>query len=422
MIFVYKFLTIFFYPLLIFIIYTRTFLGKEDRERYKEKIFIEKKINIKKKNKKLIWFHAASIGEIQSILHLIEFYKKKNIEILITTVTVSAANIVREKLLKNNNIHHRYFPVDTPFIMENFLDFWNPKLIIFVDSEIWPNLMFGIKKRSIKSIIINARITRKSFFRWKLVTQFARQIFSIFNLCLSSNKETVKFLSYFNVKKIKYFGNLKLANKINFSNLLKKNENILNKKKIWCAVSTHKGEDIFFLKTHLLLKRKINKLITIIIPRHINRSQEIKKLCQKLKLQSQILNKNEIIDKSKEIIIINSVGDINNYLKFAKSVFIGKSLLERLKNEGGQNPIEAAKLGCKIYHGPFTYNFNEIYNQLKSLGVSNEVKIENKLSDYLYQDFNKSKKNFNKSIKKINRLGNKILLDNLKEINYFLRK
>ena len=215
--------------------------------------------------------------------------------------------------------------------MENFLDIWCPKLIIFVDSEIWPNLMFEIEKRGIKSIIVNARITKKSFFRWRLVTRFAKQVFSIFNLCLASNKETVKFLSYFNAKKIKYFGNLKFANKTSHSNLLKKNENILKKKKTWCAVSTHKGEDIFFLKTHMLLKSRLNNILTVIIPRHINRSYEIKKLCQKLKLQSQILNKSEVIDESKEILIINSIGNINDYLKTAKSVFMGKSLLESLK-------------------------------------------------------------------------------------------
>ena len=125
------------------------------------------------------------------------------------------------------------------------MDIWCPKLIIFVDSEIWPNLMFEIEKRGIKSIIVNARITKKSFFRWRLVTRFAKQVFSIFNLCLASNKETVKFLSYFNAKKIKYFGNLKFANKTSHSNLLKKNENILNKKKTWCAVRTHKGRHFF---------------------------------------------------------------------------------------------------------------------------------------------------------------------------------
>ena len=111
-----------------------------------------------------------------------------------------------------------------------------------------------------------------------------------------------------------------------------------------------------------------------------------------MKLQSQILNKSEVIDESKEILIINSIGNINDYLKTAKSVFMGKSLLESLKNEGGQNPIEAAKLGCKIYHGPFTYNFKDIYNQLKNLGISYEVKIEQSLSANLYQDFNKPKK------------------------------
>lgn len=415
----YRCLVIFFYPLILGIIFLRKIFGKEDPKRYKEKIFASSIKCKRNEKKKLIWFHAASIGEAQSIINLVQKYKKKY-EILITTVTKTSAQLISEKYDKEKNVHHRYFPIDASFILDKFLDQWKPSLVLFVDSEIWPNLMMILKKRKIPSILLNARITKKSYKRWKLVSKFAREIFSIFNLCLTSNHESVKYLKDLNAKNIKYFGNLKLSNKIDISKFKNKNFKILKKIKFWCAVSTHRGEDIFFLKTHSIIKKKIKKILTIIIPRHINRCSTIKKECLKQNLSCQILNRNENIDKSKQIIVINSFGNLKEFLQLSKSVFMGKSLLKKFEKIGGQNPIEAAKLGCKIYHGPFTYNFREIYNQLKKLNISKEISNEKVLSKNIIKDLVDKRKKFNKSIIKIEKLGNKVLSNNVYEINKFL--
>ena len=420
MIFTYKFLTIFFYPLIVVIIYVRKILGKEDYKRYKEKIFLSSIKTDRDPNKKLIWFHAASIGEIQSVSDLIEEYNKKKIEVLITTVTKTAANLVEEKLANKKGIYHRYFPIDVNFVLKKFLNQWSPDLIIFVDSEIWPNLMMQIKQKKISSIIVNARITKNTFNKWMLAPYFAKEIFSIFDLCLAANQETFQFLKDLNAQNIKYFGNLKLSNKINFTDIKSENDKILLNKKFWCAVSTHQGEDIFFLNTHSFLKNKNKNILTIIIPRHVNRCFEIKKLCEEKDFNCQILNRGEIIDIAKEIIIVNSFGNLVNYLKYAKSVFIGKSILKKFKKIGGQNPIEAAKLGCRIYHGPYTYNFKDIFNQLKTLNISQEVSNEEELSQKLLKDLQNSKSDNSKSIATINDLGEKIFSESLKEINTFL--
>ena len=163
MIFIYRFFTTFIYPILIILIYSRKLLKKEDPNRYKEKIFPSNFFPNKDYNKKLIWFHAASIGEVQSIFPLIQKLNKeeKNIEFLITTVTLSAGNIVKKKFNKYENIKHRYFPLDINFLTRNFLDKWKPNLVIFVDSEIWPNLIFEIKNKKIPIALINGRITKK---------------------------------------------------------------------------------------------------------------------------------------------------------------------------------------------------------------------------------------------------------------------
>ena len=422
MFFFYKFLTFFLYPFFIIFIYVRKLNQKEDEVRYKEKIFSKFfRINRNYK-KKLIWLHAASIGEVQSIFPVIEKLKDtdKNLEFLITTITLSSGKLVESKYKLDNYVSHRYFPLDVKFLIKTFLDKWKPNLVLFVDSEIWPNLIFEIKKRKIPVALINGRITKKTFNKWMLVSKFARRIFSNFDLCLAASKDSEENLRKLNVKNLKYIGNIKFSGKIIRDDLIDKNLEILKQKKHWCAASTHKGEEVLCLKTHLNLKKIYKNLITIIIPRHINRSNEINKLCNKYKLSSQILNEKELIEDSNEIIIINSFGTLSKFYNYSKSVFIGKSMIKKLQKVGGQNPIEAAKLGCKIYHGPYVYNFKEIYDLLKSYKISEEISNETDLTKKLENDLKEVKNDENKIINSINDMGDKILDNTAKEINKFL--
>ena len=171
---------------------------------------------------------------------------------------------------------------------------------------------------------------------------------------------------------------------------------------------------------HLQIKQKYNEIITIIFPRHIERVNQIKKLSEGLGLKSQILNKDEIFLDNKEIIIVNSFGELQKYFYFAKSVFIGKSLIKKLQNEGGQNPIEAAKLGCKIYHGPYVYNFKEIYEIFDNEGISIKIENPNELNTFLLEDLKNSTKNKNDISNLINILEEKVLKSTMKNINNIL--
>ena len=315
MLLIYRFFINIFFPLFIIIIFIRTWLNKEDKNRFKEKLFSSSFNITKNNNKKLIWFHAASIGELISIVPLIKKLNQKNkFEFLITTVTLSSARLITKEFSNDKNVFHRFFPIDKPNLIKKFLGNWSPVLVIFVDSEIWPNFILEIKKRDIPLVLLNARITKKTFLRWNLLSDTAKQIFQSFELCLPASKESEKYLKKFKVKNIKYFGNLKLAANNKKDNLDTKNKKILNNNKFWCALSTHPGEDIFCLKTHLNIKKIHENIITIIIPRHINRVQNIKLSCEKLNLTSQILSDNEFIEKDKEIIIINSYGVALDYL------------------------------------------------------------------------------------------------------------
>jgi len=422
MFFIYRFLIVFFYPLIVLYIYLRKIFKKEDKYRFKEKIFYSFFLPKRNINKKLLWFHAASLGEVKSIFPLISKLNEtnKNLEFLITTVTLSSGRLVEKKYSKNSNINHRYFPIDINFLIKKFLDSWQPDLIIFVDSEIWPNFLLEIKKRNIRSVLVNGRITKKTFDKWIYIANFARKIFNTFDLCLSSSKDSETYLKLLNVKNLKHIGNLKFTGNINIIDEQDKNKELFQKKKVWCAVSTHKGEEDFCFKTHIELKKKFRDLITIIIPRHIDRTKDIQLLCNKLKLKSQIVDDGKFIEEICEIIIINSFGTLPIYLRHCQSVFMGKSMIKKIKEKSGQNPIEAVKLGCKVYHGPYVHNFKEIYNLLQTYELANEIKNEIDLANNLTNDFNNSQFRKNNKNELINALGEKILCDTIKEINKFL--
>ena len=416
---IYRSLTLFFYPLFIIIIYLRKLLKKENNESFKGKLFPSKFSINKDKTKNLIWFHAASIGETQSVIPLIKkiLNEENNIEILMTTITQSSAMLVRKNFEKYENVKHRYLPLDINFLVNKFLDGWRPKLALFVDSEIWPNFLLEIKKRNISLILLNGRLTKRSFLKWSKISRLAEKIFNKFDLCLVSNFETKKYLEIFKVKNIKFLGNLKFST--NYKSH-KSQEMLPLGKKIWCAMSTHGGEDIVIIESHIKLKNNNKNLISVIIPRHINRVKEIESLCKIRNLTFQTLNEKDKINFEKEIIIINSYGKTSDYLSLCNSVFIGKSLIKKLQHVGGQNPIEAAKLGCKIYHGPHVYNFQEIYDLLRKYKIAEQITNSEELSKKINIDLNNLDfvKNEN-ALKDINELGDKILESTFNEVIKF---
>ena len=416
---IYRFLTIILFPVFIIIIYIRKFTDKEDSERFKEKIFTKKKVN----EDSFIWFHGASIGEVKSVIPLIyELIKKdKTAKVIITSVTVSSANIIKEEFKSQRQIYHQFIPLDVPHLVNNFLDNWKPKFIGFIDSEIWPNYIHEIKKRKINLALINARITNKSFRRWKFFNSLAKKTFSSFDICLASSKLSAEYLEKLYAKNIKYYGNLKFIDNKNEYEKLKENKTVSIKgKKIWCVASTHKGEEKFCISTHQKIKTVYQDLMTIIIPRHIERINEIYLDCKKLNIKTQILDENEDILNNTEILLVNSFGVLPAYYNLSKSVFIGKSLLEKFIFSGGQNPIEAALQGCKIYHGPFISNFKEEYEYLNKLGIAEEVNNINELSVKIVTDLDQKKITDNDNIKKINTYGKSILKNTIIELESYI--
>ena len=397
------------------ILILRLLKKKEDPKRFIEKFcFISKK----RDKGKLIWFHGASVGELQSIIPLVEkFEKNKKIsQILITSNTLSSSKIINN--FKFKKVVHQFFPIDVNIISKKFLDFWKPSVVFFIDSEIWPNMLLNLKHKNIPIILLNGRITKKSYKRWLIFSNFANKLFKNFNLCLSSNKESIYFLKKLGAKKIKYIGNLKYAQSEQKIGALKQSiAKFIKFKKTWCASSTHYNEEILCGLIHKKLKKKHKNLLTIIIPRHIDRIESIKKQLNQLDLKTQIDEPSLSIDPRTDIYLVNSYGKTKLFYNNCKNVFLGGSII----NHGGQNPLEAARFGCKILHGKNISNFKEIYKFLNKNRISHLVKTKLEFEKKL--DILLSKKNNSSKIiqNKINYSGKKILNNTQKEINFYLK-
>ena len=409
MLFLYRIIINFIYLLSPIIIIVRLLKKKEHLTRFREKIGF---FSTKKINGKLIWFHGASVGEIQSVVPLIEKFEKNSDikQVLITSNTLSSSKII--KSLKLKKTIHQFFPIDTNLISKKFINYWKPSKVFFIDSEIWPNMILNLKKKNIPLVLINGRITKKTYKRWKFISSLSNNIFSKFNLCLASSKESFRFLKGLNVRNVKLIGNLKFSQsekKIPKNINLKK---IFVNKKTWCASSTHSSEELI-CGSIVVLKKKIKNLLTIIIPRHIERSEQIQKDLEKLNLKVYIEGSKNKLENDIDIYLVNSYGKTKTFYENTNIVFLGGSLI----SHGGQNPLEAARFGCKIISGPFNQNFREIYDFLEKNKISKKIKKKNELSKHLKILLRTNNKN-NRIKQKLKQIGQNILIKTYKEINY----
>ena len=412
MYFIYGILTniIFLFSPLIFIF--RIFRKKEDLNRFQEKYCIYSINNFQK----TIWFHAVSVGELMSVIPIIKKLEKnkKVKKIIVTSSTTSSAKIFKKQKFKKTI--HKFFPLDTNYLTKKFINIWKPEVAIFVDSEIWPNMIKNLKKNQIPIILLNARFTKSSFKNWMIFKSFAREIFDKITLALPQNSETKKYLKILGTKKIIFVGNLKYyGDKVHLS---KKNKVLLkqfNKFKIWCAGSTHNTEEIIISKLHKDLKKSEPKLLTIIIPRHVNRSEDIINDLKKFKLNVVMHSSRPKISKNTDIYLVDTFGETSHFYNLSNISFIGGSIV----NHGGQNPLEAARLGNYIINGPNIGNFTEIYDYLKKNKISYTTSNNSKMRDIILSKMNK-KLSFIKRRKIFNN-GNKILNKNIHIIKKFIQ-
>tara|TARA_B100000029_G_scaffold203371_1_gene201543 strand:+ start:268 stop:1500 length:1233 start_codon:yes stop_codon:yes gene_type:complete len=410
MFYIYEFIFLIFIIFSPIIFLVRIISGKEDPKRFLEKFCFYKNTQ---NTKKTIWFHGASIGEIKSIIPIIiSLEKNKNIKkILLTSSTISSASVIKNHKFKKTT--HVFFPIDTNYLTIKFIRYWKPQIALFIDSEIWPNMFKNLNKNKIPIILLNARITKKSFDRWRKFPNFSKNIFSKISLAMPQNTETIKYLKTLGVKKIKIAGNLKYfghSEKILDKNTKKKFKNRL----IFCAASTHHDEELFIGKMHKELKIKYNNLLTILIPRHTNRSNIIIDELKNIELNTVKRSSSKKINKDTDIYLVDTYGEASMFYELSNITFVGGSII----NHGGQNPLEPARLGNYIMHGPNIQNFKEVYKLLKKLNVSTEVNSVSKMQKIIIKKIGyKQTRILNQ---KLFSIGEKIIKKNIFEINKFI--
>ena len=410
MFFIYEVLGLIFIIFSPIIFFIRIIVGKEDPKRFLEKFCIYSK---RFKIRKTIWLHGSSVGEILSVIPIINVLEKnkKIKKIILTSSTTSSALIFSKYKFKKTT--HIYFPIDTNYLTKKFIKYWKPQIALFIDSEIWPNMFNNLKINNIPIILLNGRITKKSFKRWMKFPYFAKKNFSKISLAMPQNNETSKYLKTLGVKKIKIVGNLKYFGQS--KKFLDKNTKKLFKNRlIFCAASTHYNEELFIGKIHKELKLKYNNLLTILIPRHANRSSSIANELENIDLKIITRSSKQKISKNTDVYIADTYGETSKFYGLSNITFLGGSLVPH----GGQNPLEPARMGSYILHGPNIQNFKEVYNMLSKLKISSKInsvfsmkKIVNKKIKY---------KQPLKVNQKLNMIGNNILKKNLNEINKYL--
>ena len=342
--------------------------GKENLKRLLER-WVTKQI--KRPSGKLIWLHAASVGESLSLLPLIEKIIADNpkINILITSTTKTSAEILEQ--ISRPQIIHRMAPYDTFFVSKRFLKYWEPDLAVRVESEIWPRILLELKKNKIPNFLLNARFSKTSILRIEKQADAASFLFSLFDRIHVQEKSTKETLTKVGVEnqKIKVTGSLKDSREMLpvDGDIIKQFQTVIGEQKIWLSACTHPGEDEIVLKAH----KKIGGLL-LIAPRHIERGKQIARLSRSMGFSTQLRSESANIRAETAVYIADTMGEMGTWYSLSRAAFIGGSLVDK----GGHNPVEAVQLNTFILHGPHIYNSEEKYDKLQEVGVCFQVSGE----------------------------------------------
>jgi 3-deoxy-D-manno-octulosonic-acid transferase len=363
----YRVATVAFTPLAGPLLNWRATQGKEDPARLDERLG---RASRERPAGRLIWLHGASLGETLSLLPLVERFIQRGAEVLVTSGTVSSARLLSARLPAGS--FHQYMPLDAPACIERFLDYWRPDIAIFAESELWPNMVAGLRARRIALVLANARISRQSAERWSRFPGAARKVFGAVDLCLAQDSESAARFLALGAPCVRIGGNLKFdvppppadaAHLARFSGAL-------GARPVWAAVSTHDGEEEVILGVHAELARQIPGLLTLIVPRHRERGAEVAQRALTRGLAVTLRSRDGEPRRETQVYVADTIGELGLFFRSVGVVFMGKSLTP---GGGGQNPIEPAKLGCAVLHGPHVENFTEIYAELASAKAAARV-------------------------------------------------
>jgi 3-deoxy-D-manno-octulosonic-acid transferase len=349
--------------------------GKEDADRIDERRGVA---GMSRPDGELIWIHGASVGESLSVLPLVKRLNelKPDASFLVTTGTVTSAKLMAERLPER--AIHQYVPLDHPDFVDAFLNHWRPDAALFVESEFWPNLMIAAKQRAPFLALINGRISPKSFANWQSQPNAIKFILSSFDLLLGQDRKNAERLRSLSGRDIAMLGNLKNAAPplpVDERERTRLFETIAGRP-CWLAASTHPGEEEIVASAHRQLKEEFPELITIVAPRHPARGDAVEEIFKEANLSVVRRTQNGDITDATDAYVADTLGELGLFYSLCDIAFVGGSITPK----GGHNPLEPARLGVAILHGPETFNFVDTYQDLRSAGGAALVRNDRELA------------------------------------------
>lgn len=365
-------------PLAPALIKRRLKQGKEDPARVGERRGLSRDV---RPHGPLVWIHGASVGEVLAAAALIERLRDLNLRILLTSGTVTSAAVVAKRFPPD--VIHQYVPYDSPRYVARFLDHWKPSLALFIESDLWPNLILAGAARRVPMVLINGRMSPRSFPRWQHMQNTIAALLSRFDICLAQSKTDAERFSALGGRDVLTTGNLKLdvaappADPAKLERLMA----MTRGRPIIVAASTHPGEDEMLVAAHRSLAGFFPQLLTVIVPRHPDRGSSISGLVTASGLKPALRSHEELPTATTDIYVADTMGELGLFYRLSPIVFMGGSLIRH----GGQNPIEAIKLGAAIVHGPHVFNFADVYEALDRSGGTRQADTQEALVKQLGQ-------------------------------------
>jgi 3-deoxy-D-manno-octulosonic-acid transferase len=375
----YKLLTRLAEPVFLALLRKRAESGKENTQRLAER---RGESDRKRPPGPMLWLHAASVGEAQSALLLIEDLLRhhEKLHLLLTTGTVTSASLMEKKLPER--AFHQFYPLDHPDWVEKFLNHWHPDFVLWLESEIWPNMLLGIRDRNLPAVLVNARLSDKSFKRWRLAGGTAKSLLNAFSLILTQTDKDAHNFRALGATNVSITGNMKFSARPLPADEkdLKTLSAHIRSRPTWLYASSHKGEEEMACRVHQILKTAIPEILTVIVPRHIGRREDIQAVCKQYGLASVLRGADKTPPgEGTDIYIADTMGELGLFYRVAPVACIGRSF--SADGGGGHNPIEAAQLNCAVLHGPHVRHQQQIYDDMDDAGAALLMKNEQDLTE-----------------------------------------